>query len=141
MKKTGEKKQGGTGLLQTALKSAVLGVLLTLLLLLGVAALIISRTVSPDMSDEFVVCCVLLGATLSGAHCAKLRGGGVITAGLTAAAIYLAIILMVSVFTVKSEAEGPLTVKIILASVAGGCFGGVLRLYRKTKKSKIRKRI
>lgn len=141
MKKTKEKEQGGGGLMKAAVKSAVLGILLTLLLILGVAALTMSGTISPDMSDEFIICSVLLGATLSGAHCAKLRGSGVITAGMTAAAVYLAIILLGTIFFAKNENEGSLTLKIVLATAAGGCFGGVLRLYRKTKKSKIRRKI
>lgn len=141
MKKTREKKQAGSSLFGAAGKSAIFGFLLTLILLLGEAALIVSGIVSTEMADEFVICCVLIGATFSGAHCAKIRSGGVITAGMTAAGIFLALILAVSVFTAKNLFEGSLTVKIIIASTAGGCFGGVLRLYRKTKKSKMRKKI
>ncbi len=141
MTSTKEKKAGASGLIKTAAKSAVLGIVITVLLLLGISALAVAGIISLDMSDEYVICSVIIGSAVSGATCAKKMGRGVITAGLTAAGVYLVVILIGSIFTVKPANEGTIIIKIIIASMSGGCFGGVLRLYRKTKKSKIRKRI
>ena len=68
-------------------------------------------------------------------------GRGVITAGVATAGVYIAIVLIGTIFTVKPIDNGVLTLKIIIAALAGGCFGGTLKLYRKTKKSNVRKRI
>lgn len=125
----------------TAAKSAAVGLAATLLLLFGLAAAICSGLVSQDMEDEFLVCCVLVGSALAGLICAKKRGGGVVTAGLSASAAYLLVVLAGSVFTSGEAESGSLILKIIIASASGGVFGGVLCLYKKTKKSKLRKKI
>lgn len=128
-------------LLLTAAKSAAVGLGVSVILLLAVAGGIVSGAIAQDMGDEFVICCVLIGSALAGFICAKKRGGGVVTAGITASAIYLLVILFGSIFTAGEAENGTIILKIIIASASGGAFGGVLCLYKKTKKSKLRKKI
>ncbi len=130
-----------SGLIMSAAKSAIFGIVITMILLLGISALIIAGVLTMDMADEYVICSVIIGSAIAGWLCAKKMDGGVIKAGLTTAGMYLVIILIGTIFTQKSGEDGSIVLKVIIATISGGCFGGVLRLYRKTKKSKIRKKI
>lgn len=141
MNREKDPKEGKSKLLRCAAISGGLGFALTMLLLFLVAVLTVSGVIPANMKDEYVICSVIIGAIISGARCAKVMGSGVITAGLAAAGACLIFVLAGSIFTVKPAGNEALTLKIIIASLAGGCFGGATRLYRKTKKSKIRKRI
>lgn len=135
------KNEKETPLLRTALECGAAGLLVTLLLLLAVAAGIVSGALAQGMADEFTVCCVLIGSAVGGALCAKRRGGGVITAGLCASAVYLAAILAGSMFTVSGAGETTPLIKVIVASLTGGISGGMICLYKKPKRQKYRKKI
>lgn len=141
MIKENKQKQGSGVLLKTAAKNALGAIVLTAILLALVTVLIISGVLPSDMADEFVICSVIISTAIAAMRCAKKMGSGVITAGLAVSGIYLAVILAVTIFTPKLVGEGALTLKIIIAAAAGGAFGGATRLYKRTKKSKIRKRI
>lgn len=134
-----DKKESKRHLLILAVKCGIVGMVVSALVLLLVAALMVNGILPQSLMDELVICSVVIGSAAGGTICAKKRGGGVITAGLAAAGVYLTIILIGTIFTAKSVEEGTLTLKIIVAALAGGCFGGALRLYRRTKKSKYRK--
>lgn len=141
MKKTSKKETaaGASGLLQNAMKGGVLGLLLTLGLLFVLSALTLAGALPETLRDTFIILAVLLGATLSGLYCAGRQGGGVVVAGLAAAAAYAVLLLLGTMLFRKSGDEPAMTLRLILASVAGGCFGGVLKLNRKHKKSKLRR--
>jgi len=128
-------------LLRTAVECGAAGLLVTLLLLLAVSAGMVSGAVAQGMADEFIVFCVLIGSVVGGALCAKRRDGGVITAGLCASAVYLAVILAGSMFTVSGVGETTLLIKVIVASLVGGVSGGMICLYKRSKKPKFRKKI
>lgn len=139
MKTTKAKKDAKEGLVKCAAKSALVGIIVTAALLFAVSWLTVAGMLPGDMSDEYIICAVIIGSAISGFICAKKMGGGVIIAGLTAAAFYLVVVLIGTIFTAKPAEEGILTLKICIAALAGGCFGGTLRLYRRTKKSRFRK--
>jgi putative membrane protein (TIGR04086 family) len=141
MKKTSKKEAatGTKGLLQNAVKGGILGLLVTMGLLFAVSALTLAGVLPATLGDTFIILAVILGATLSGLYCAGRQGGGVVVAGLAAAAAYAVLLLLGTMLFRKSGNEPAMTLKLILAAVAGGCFGGVLKLNRKHKKSKLRR--
>jgi NhaP-type Na+/H+ or K+/H+ antiporter len=81
----------------------------------------------------------LAGAAAGGARCAAKQGGGVVTDGLAASGVYVLLALFGTLAFRKSGAEDVLTVRVIIAAVAGGCFGAVLKLNRKKKKSRLKR--
>lgn len=143
MKNTNQKESNkNIGLLKHSSVSAVLGMLTTLLIIFGISVLMLTGALPQTMCDSFIIVSVLLGATISGVYCAGKQGRGVITAGVVASIAYIVLLLFVTFISMKSgdNAENAaLTLKEIIAAVAGGCFGGVLRLYKKGKKSRLRK--
>ena len=141
MKKSSKKDaaKGAKGLMQNAVKGGILGILATLGLLFAVSALTLAGVFPATLGDTFTLIAVILGATLSGLSCAGRQGGGVVVAGLAAAGAYAVLLLVVTILFGKSGNEPAMTLRLILAAVAGGCFGGVLKLNRKHKKSKLRR--
>ncbi|MEG1460864.1 MAG: TIGR04086 family membrane protein [Oscillospiraceae bacterium] len=135
-------KEKENTLLELLIKSAVgaaLGTVLTLLLVFGFAAGIRGGQLPSSLSDAFIIVSVIAGTILGGAFSAGKQGRGVVVSGLTAAAMYIIPLLIITLLFGNSQGEGSLTLKIIIAAVAGGCFGGVLRLHRKNTKSRFRK--
>lgn len=135
---------GKSGLAVNAAKGAALGFGVSLVLLLVVAALLLGGLFSEALADSLILVCVLVGATVGGLYCAGKQGGGVVVAGLCAAGFYVLFILLGTLLFKRTDIKGGpqelLTVKVLIASVAGGCFGGVLKLNRKRKKSKLRRK-
>ena len=146
MEKTRKKtiQTGKGGLIFNAVKGAALGYGVSLVMLLVMAALLLGGLFSASLTDSLILVCVLAGATVGGLYCAGKQGGGVVVAGLCAAGFYVLFVLLATLLfkrpEVKGSAEGVLTMKVLIASVAGGCFGGVLKLNRKRKKSKLRRK-
>lgn len=133
---------GGKSLLLDSSVGAVLGMIMTILLIFGVSVLLVSGTVPETMQDSFIIVSVILGSALSGFYCAGKQGSGVITAGVLSAAAYVILLLIGTMMFKsggKSGSETVLTIREIIASVAGGCFGGVLRLHKKSRKSRLRR--
>ena len=89
-------------------------------------------------NDEYVILCTIAGSTFSGAMCARGRQGGVLVAGFAAAA-YVLLLSVGSLFVPADANSGSILLKNIIAATVGGVFGGTLRLYRKNKKSKLRR--
>lgn len=131
----GEKQLG-----KNAALGAATGMAGTLLLLLLFAALFAGGKLPAGMLDEFVVLSVLLGTALGAFICAGRQGGGVITAGTVTALAYILLLLICTLLFRKGGSGPQIILKEMIASVAGGCFGGVLRLHKKTAKSRLRKR-
>ena len=119
---------------------AVIALATTLLMLRGFSALLAGGAAPAALLDDFVIVSVLLGAAAGALWCAGKRAGGVVTAGAVTALAYILLLLLCSL-TFGGKDGGPqMIVKEMIASVAGGCFGGVLRLHKKTQKSRLRKR-
>jgi putative membrane protein (TIGR04086 family) len=133
--------QSKKNLLKRAGISAAIGLVVTALVLFVVALLASAGLLPAEMAEEYVLCTVIIGTAVGGAICAKKTGGAVLVAGLLSSACYLIAVLFGTLFVGGGSQNGALILKIILSAVVGGCFGGTLRLYRKPKKSKIRRRI
>ena len=142
MNTSNQKENDSKGLIRHSIVGAVLGMLMTLLILFGISILMMTGTLSGAMCDSFIIVSVLLGTTISGVYCAGKQGRGVITAGLLSAVAYIILLLLGTLMFMKNGnnvESASITLKEIIAAVAGGCFGGVLRLYKKGKKSRLRK--
>ena len=140
MNKRGNKQKGKDELLRNALRATFLSAALTMGLLAAVALLVSAGTVSEKLADSLMITVVILAATIGGIYCATNQGGGVITAGALSSAMYIAAAVLMAMLLPKQGDGGGLLLKVIIASVAGGTFGGVLKLNRGSKKSKLRKR-
>jgi len=141
MKKTNVKERGinKKGLIKNSAAGALLGIIITMAMLFLCSVLLLTGTVPSSLRDPLILLTVIAGATVSGLYCAGRQGRGVVTAGLASSAAYVVLILICTVLFKKNSGETALTLKIIIAAVAGGCFGGVLKLHRKRKKSKLRR--
>lgn len=142
MKKRGrdDVREAEKQLRKNAVLGAVMGMAGTLLLLLLFAALLAGGKLPTGMLDEFVILSVLLGTALGAFICTGKQGGGVITAGAVTALAYI-LLLLICTLIFRKDGSGPqLILKEMIAAVAGGCFGGVLRLHKKTPKSRLRRR-
>jgi hypothetical protein len=94
---------------------------------------------SASLKDVAVLVSVLAGTAVGGVYCASRQGGGVITDGLAASGVYAVLVFLGTLVLRKGGTEGALTVRILIAAVAGGCFGGVLKLNRKKQKRRLKR--
>jgi len=140
MKKLNIKERGTDkkSLLGYSVKGAFLGMLITMAIIFVLAAMMQTGVLPVTLRDTLMLVAVILGATASGLYCAGMRGGGVVVAGLTASGPYA---LLGTLLFRRSGGEAPISMRIIIAAVAGGCFGGVLKLHRKRKISRLRRKI
>lgn len=141
MTKSNKKESGvdGKSLIKHSVAGAIIGMLITMAAIIIFAALLLTGALPETLRDSFILVSVLVGAMLGGVFCAGRQGRGVITAGLSSAAAYVLLVLLVTMFFKKNGDEMALTLRIIIAALAGGCFGGVLKLHRKRKKSRLRR--
>ena len=141
MKKTNSKdREGGrSALIKHSIKGALLGLLVTLAAVFVFAALMLTGAFSEALKDTLILVSVIVGAMAGGLYCAARQGGGVVVAGLVASVAYIILALILTVLFGKGGSEPALTMRVIIAAVAGGCFGGVLKLHRKRKKSRLRR--
>ena len=142
MKKGDRRREetGERGLVRDALFGAALALAATLLLLLAFSVLLAKGKAPAELLDDFVIVSVLLGAAAGAFWCAGKRGGGVVTAGTVTALAYILLLLFCTLLFRRGDGGPQMIVKEMIASVAGGCFGGVLRLHKKTQKSRLRKK-
>lgn len=122
-----------------AIVFAATGLGLTIVLLFGISALLSAGGGLQEYSDEYVILCTVAGAAFAGAMCARGRERGLLVAGFSAAAAYVLLLTIGSLFVPAGGNTDSILLKNIIAAVVGGVFGGTLRLYRKTKKSKLRR--
>ena len=96
MKKSNKKERGAgkKSLIQYSVKGAFLGMLITMAIIFILAAFMQTGTIPVSLKDTLILVAVILGATISGLYCAGRQGGGVVVAGLTAAAAYVVLILL-----------------------------------------------
>ncbi len=126
-------------LIKSGTAAAVIGILLTMLLLLGVAVLTENGAVPEKMRDPFILASTLIGSAIAGALCAKKSGRGAITSGLSVAAVYIAIVLLGTIINGNDAGNEALSIRVVLAIIAGCIIGGVLKLHRNGKKRKKRR--
>lgn len=135
-----ESKSDSMSLIRHSAVGAILGMLITMIIVFAFSAAMTAEALPVSLSDSFVVVSVIAGTTFSGIYCAKRQGRGVITAGLAAAGMYVILVLIGTLMFMKRGNDPSLTLKVIIASVAGGGFGGTLKLRGKNKKSHLRKK-
>ena len=142
MKKSVQKESGGGGMnmIRHSAVGAILGMLVTMLAVFAFSATMTTELLPVSMSDSFVIVSVIVGTTVGGIYCAKRQGRGVIIAGLASAGMYVILVLIGTLMFMKRGNDPSLTLKVIIASVAGGGFGGTLKLRGKNKKSHLRRK-
>lgn len=118
---------------------AFMGLVLSIILLLGFSVMMTKGAGSQEMTSEYVIVSVIIGATFAGVMCARKRDRGVLTAGFLTAVCFILLLIIGSIFAPNSVEEGGVLLKNMVAALCGGCFGGTLSLYRKNKKSKLRR--
>lgn len=126
-------------LIKSGTLAAVIGMLLTMILLLGVAVLTENGAVPEKMRDAFILAATLIGSAIAGAVCAKKSGRGAVTSGMTAAAIFIAIVLLGTIINGDNAGNDALSIRAVLAIIAGCVIGGVLKLHRNGKKRRKRR--
>ncbi len=134
-----ESSADAKSLIKHSMAGAAIGILITMMAILAFATLMLTGVLPETLRDSFVLVSVILGAMVSGLLCAGRQGRGVIIAGLSSAAAYVLLVLLGTMLFRKNSDEIALTLRVIIAAVAGGCFGGVLKLHRKKKKSHLRR--
>ncbi len=134
------KGQGGFKLLiKYGLEGVALSMVLTLALLFIVALAVSTGAASEKLADSLMITALILATTAGGVYCASKRGEGVITAGAVCSGLYIIAAIFLGMLLPKQGQDGGMLLRVIIASVAGGTFGGVLKLNRKNKKSRLRK--
>jgi len=136
------KQDEGNTRLDGLLRSGLLGMAVTmlmLLLLLGlVSALIEGETLSLDLGDELLILCVLLSATVGALTAAKRQGSGKLPAALLSGGLCFGLLLLLTALGGRGSRFTAMTLKEGLSCLCGGAVGGVLgstkRKKRKTRK-------
>lgn len=109
--------------------------------LLYLTAVLLERQILPySLSGDFVIACLFLGSTAGGAAAAKRRGSAPLPSGLIAGAAIAAAVVIVSLMAQGEGAVSADCLRHVIASVAGGAFGGALCLNRGAGKRKKRAR-
>ncbi|MGI6025896.1 MAG: TIGR04086 family membrane protein [Candidatus Scatomorpha sp.] len=109
--------------------------------LLYLTAVLLERQILPySLSGDFVIACLFLGSTAGGAAAAKRRGSAPLPSGLIAGAAIAAAVVIVSLMAQGEGAVSADCLRHVIASVAGGAFGGALCLNRGGGKRKKRSR-
>lgn len=109
--------------------------------LLYLTAVLLERQILPySLSGDFVIACLFLGSTAGGAAAAKRRGSAPLPSGLIAGAAIAAAVVIVSLMAQGEGAVSADCLRHVIASVAGGAFGGALCLNRGGGKRKKRAR-
>lgn len=139
MDNNGDIRLGKMEFLAKALICAAIGLLITMLLLLGFSILMSAGAGLIQLEDQYVIISVVIGAAFSGALCVRKKERGVLIAGFLTGVCYILMMLIGALLIPKSGNEGGILLKNTIAALCGGCFGGTLHLYRRNKKSKLRR--
>ena len=139
MKKTAKNEKSLADLARYSAIGAAQGVMLTIAVMFIFAAAMRIGWLPASLSNTFIIASVVAGSACGGWYCAKKQGRGVVTAGACSAAAYIILILIGTMLFAKSGTEPGLTLRVIIASGAGGVFGGVMKLNRTNKKLKNRR--
>lgn len=139
MKNNEKYKLSGIELIIKSLVCAVLGLLVTMLLVLGFSILMSTGAGLLQLESQYIIVSVLIGSIIAGHRCTKNKNRGVVTAGFLTGVCYALLLLIVAIFIPKGDHENSILLKNIIAAICGASFGGTLRLYKKSKKSKLRR--
>lgn len=135
-------KTDGNSFLRLVKKAALgtaVGMLVTLALIFVLSLLTAAGTIGEKLAGRLTLAAALTGSAAAGALTADAEEGGVVKAGLIGGVMYLLILTAILVFMPEEGEKGQAYGRIIIASIAGGTFGGVLRIGKKRKKSKLRR--
>ena len=128
---------------KTKLKWYILGPLLaaiSLPLLLYLCSLLLAHEVLPfGLMEELVITCVFFAGTAGAAAASGARGQMVMQTGLITGGILAAALVIVSLAVPGQGAFNAQCPRHVIAALAGGAFGGALRIKRVKRKNKKRR--
>ena len=119
------KKRRGTKL-RWYISGPLLGVGVCVVMMLVTALLVESGTLPPGVLEYLVIACVFIATTAAGIASAIRRGRGALETGVAAGGIMLLIILLATLIAPGGKIMSPMFLKLAIASIAGGAFGGAL---------------
>jgi len=127
-------KSGGANIMSVSALGGAAGMVASALLLAISAALTVTGRIPDNYMREVTVLCVGLGALTGSYFAGKKMGSKTIPVGGIAAVIMIFIILVLSAFTDAGMFSGELTLPVLISTLAGGLFGGVLCAAPKKRK-------
>ena len=125
-----------SGLLLSAAVCAAASMVLTLLLMLGISALIASGRLPVNREAELVMLCVFLGTLFSVLLTGKKQRGGLLPYAGMSWLIYAVLLL---IFAISAKGSGPnaaLCLKTDVCALAGAMLGSALDLRQKARPKK-----
>ena len=134
MRRSERNRGRNSSVIGSGASSALMGYLLTMILLYIMAVLIYAGILDEGLAEEMVLGSAFIGATVSAMISAKRWGSGVITSGLVAGAIFCCMAIVTSIGISGGEGMGIMTLKMVICSLAGGAFGGAMCLNTKRNK-------
>ncbi len=122
---TERKKRRGTKL-KWYISGPLIGIVVCVLLMLVTALLVEGGTLPPGVLKYLVIACVFLASAAAGTTSALRRGRGALETGLASGGIILFVILIATLIAPGGKIISPMFLKLSVASIAGGAFGGAL---------------
>ncbi|MGI6013817.1 MAG: TIGR04086 family membrane protein [Oscillospiraceae bacterium] len=123
-----------------SLLGGFLGLLVTLLLCYLCAVLAVRGSVKQELLGVLAAGAAFLGATVGAVTGAKYSKVRVLITGAASGVIFLIPLLALVALLCGELPFGSVTLRLVICAVAGGVFGGVLCLKRKTKRQGKRKK-
>lgn len=136
-----ERASKQTGINRWYVKGPLLGAFSSAALMYACALLFAKEVLPYGLLPYITIACVFAGCAAGGALAASARGKGRLPAGLMSGA---AVLLLILIFTFASEDGSPASpqfVKMAIAALGGGIFGGALSAGRASKMHKKKRRI
>ena len=112
----------------------LLGLIITVLMLLGAALLFSTGKISYSTAPEIITGINFAGAAITGALAAGLRGKEAVATGLIVGTTFMVLLLLVGLAFGGGRLSGSEAIRIAICSLCGGLFGGVLCIRRGNKK-------
>lgn len=122
---TERKKRRGTKLEWYA-SGPVVGFCVCVVLMLGTSLLVESGTLPSGVLEYLVIACVFLACVVAGMVSAIRRGRGALEAGIASGGILFLVILIATLVAPGGKIMSPMLLKLAIASIAGGAFGGAI---------------
>lgn len=118
------------------------GCVIIIILMYVVSLLVEGGTLPCGILDYMVIACVFLGSIVAGVTSAIQRGRGVIETGMAAGGIIFIAILLATLVIPNGKFIPIMLLKLSIAAIAGGAFGGSVCAKRSgsTKKRSRRRR-
>lgn len=93
-----------------------------------------AEVISESLMPEVVIGCTFISATIGGIVSSKRHSRGLSAAGVLQGVLLFLPLMIIGSAVCEGAVLGNMTLKILIASIAGGSFGGALCMERGKKK-------